>query len=259
MKKLKSLFGLVLAAGMSTSVSAAGLDINSLIAGTKAQYQPKFTALTEDMTSALSYKAVSPAARLGGGLLLVGFDVGAEVSLTELANKDSYLSSLPSGVDSISYLPVPKLHAIVGIPFGIDAGLVYATVPGVDMSYMGGELKYSFVSGNIALPAIAVRGTYTQLQGIDEFKLSTYGWEVGVSKGFGVGIVITPYASGGQVYGNSSSNIEVLGVKAFDDESISQWKYSLGLNLKLALLNLAAEMDQTGDAQTYSMKVGLRF
>jgi hypothetical protein len=80
------------------------------------------------------------------------------------------------------------------------------------------------------------------------------GYELTASKGFGVGIVLTPYLGLGQVFSTASSSIA-----AFQDEDITQFKWFLGASLKLAFFNIGVEMDQTGDAQSYSGKVSFRF
>ena len=205
-----------------------------------------FEAFTKDIGAALSYKAVSPAEPLG----LLGFDVGIEVTGTSLENIDKWGNAI--GDTDLSILPFPKLHIHKGLPLGIDLGLVYSSLPGADLSYIGGEVRYSFVSGNVAMPAIAVRGTYTQLMGVDEVDLNTKGLELTVSKGF---LMFTPYVGVGNVW--TSGELSYAGVSADADPSMFKWFG--GLNLNLGLLNIVGEMDQTGDAKSYTMKLGLRF
>lgn len=244
---------------LSASSMAAGLDLAKL-AGAEAQ--PKFKAASEDLAAAMSYKAVTPAAPLGGGLPIpVGFDVGVEVTATELVNKDKYKDMLPSAMD-VSYLPLPKIHAHLGVPFGFDFGLSYAGYPGVDISNFGGELRYSFVSGNIAIPAVSLRGTYSKFAAGDVYDITSMGYELTASKGFGIGIVLTPYLGLGQVFSTASSSVKnPLDTTAnlFSDEDITQFKWFVGASLKLALFNIGVEVDQTGDAMTYSGKASIRF
>jgi len=213
----------------------------------------EFDALSEDLGAVLSYKAIAPAEPLG----LLGFDIGLEGSFTGLESVDKWGEALETDVD---YLPLVKLHAHKGLPFGIDVGAVYSQIPSTDIQYMGAELRYSFVSGNIALPAVAVRGTYTTLLGIDELDFSTMGLELTVSKGF---LMATPYAGIGQVW--VSSDLDYTGDSGLPADKVSLssdpslFKWFVGLNFNLGLMNLAAEVDTTGDAVTYSGKLGLRF
>lgn len=222
-------------------------------------FQNKFDLLTEDLGAAFSYKAITPAEPLAGGILPIGFDFGAEVSTVQAANIDEWRDAL--GISSsIDFVPVPKVHLHVGIPFGLDFGAVYAPIPGTDVQYMGGEVRYSFLSGNVALPAVAVRGAYTTVSGIDEWEFNNTSVELTVSKGF---LMLTPYAGIGNVWTTSNLSYveDVTGTNQtlkFESE-ISMFKWFVGLNFNLGLLNLAAEVDQTGETMSYSGKVGFRF
>jgi len=205
--------------------------------------------LTEDLGAAMSYKAITPAEPLG----ITGFDIGFETTFTSLSNVDSWGNAI--GTTSLDVLPLPKIHAHKGLPFGIDIGLAYAQIPGSNIKYLGGELRYSFVSGNVALPAIAVRGTYTTILGVDGVSFSTKGVEATVSKGF---LFLTPYGGLGYQLADSEFETGVVGVGTLD-ESVSMFKWFAGLNINMGLLNIAGEVDQTGDAMSYSAKLGFRF
>ena len=240
MKLFKSLVaGMVLSLAASSAWAIESLDPSKLTGDT-------FESFTKDMGSTLSYKAISPAEPLG----LLGFDIGIEITGTSLQGIETWGSAI--GDTDLSLLPLPKIHAHKGLPFGIDVGLVYATLPMADISYIGGELRYSFVSGNLALPAVAVRGTYSQLMGVDEVSLSTKGVELTVSKGF---LMFTPYGGIGNVWTNGELSV----LNTVEEADVSQFKYFVGLNLNLGLMNLVAEMDQTGDAKSYTAKMGFRF
>lgn len=217
----------------------------------KSLGQPTFKALSEDLAAALSYKAITPAEPLG----MPGFDIGLEVTATSPQNVDKWGSAI--GDTDLSLLPLPKLHAHVGLPFGIDVGAVYSMMPGINIKYLGGELRYSFVSGNTLIPAIAVRGAFTTLSGVDALDLSTKSLELTVSKGF---LMFTPYAGLGNVWATSSSDVKLVGTtNAFSDEDLSLFKMFVGLNINMGLVNVAFEADKTGDAPSYSGKLGFRF
>lgn len=246
MKKYGILLGLTLSlsATQAMAVSTFGIDKLSGLG------QSTFKALSEDMAAALSYKAITPAEPLGP----LGFDIGLEATMTELASVDKWGSAI--GTTSLSYLPLPKLHLHKGLPLGIDLGAVYSSVPGAGISNAGGEIRYSFVSGNVAIPAVAARLSYTTLLGVDAYKLSNTGLELTVSKGF---LFFTPYAGVGNVWSSASSSLSAAGVQVFKDESLSLFKWYVGFNLNMGLMNLAFEMDQTGEAASYSGKLGFRF
>jgi len=229
----------ILALGFATC--AAADDLNQL----QLLTQPQFRNLSEDLGSALSYKPVSPAEPLG----LTGFDVGLEVTATELQHRDAWERA--SSSDAPSTLMVPKLHVIKGLPLGFDVGAFYSAVPDRDISLWGAEVRYAILEGGTVSPAVSVRGTYTKLNGVDDLNFDTKGLELSVSKGFAM---LTPYAGIGRVWVDSRPDSLLL-----SSESFQQTKYYVGANLNLAVLNLALEYDHTGDANTYGVKLGWRF
>lgn len=233
----KTLFATLLC---SSSLAFASADLDNLQATSQAQ----FRGIAEDLGSALSYKSLSPAEALG----VTGFDIGIEVTATKLKSTQAWNQATG---DSIDYLPVPKLHIHKGLPFNIDVGAFLAMIPSTDMKLFGGELRYTFVSGNTAVPAVAVRGTYTRLAGIDQLDFDSKSVEVTVSKGF---VMFTPYAGMGKVWSVSTPHVGSL-----TEESISQNRIFAGLNINMGITNIALEADKTGDAPTFGAKVGLRF
>ena len=86
--------------------------------------------------------------------------------------------------DIPSTLPVPSLRFVKGLPYNIDLGLSYSRVPSADLDLWGGELRWAILEGSAATPAVAVRGTYTKLSGVDQLKMHTYSADVSISKGF---------------------------------------------------------------------------
>lgn len=204
--------------------------------------QAEFGKLAKDLTAAGSYKSVSPAEPLG----IVGFDIGVEASATKMDNSDIWRKA---GGDS-STVYMPRLHVHKGLPFGIDIGASLTQVPGSDIKLIGAELKYAIVSGNVALPAVAIRAAATRLSGVDQLDMDTRSLELTVSKGF---LNMTPYAGVGRVWGDLSPNVGGL-----RKEKPTANKVYAGLNFNLGIANLAAEVDRTGGNQTASLKLGFR-
>jgi hypothetical protein len=237
MKKL-----LVLACTLGIAQPAMAGSINNL----GALLQPEFRNFSEDLGSALSYKAIAPAEALG----VTGFDIGLSVSQTSLTKSASLWNKV--GVSNISNLYVPKLHVAKGLPLDIDVGAFISTIPTTGINLLGGELKWAFLPGSTVMPAVAVRGSLTKLTGVNQLALDTKGLDVSVSKGFAM---FTPYAGLGKVWTNSTPDAATGLAK----ESFSQNKLFVGGNLNLGLTNLAAEYDKTGSAKTVSVKLGFRF
>lgn len=233
----KTLFlALALAAG---GVNAA--DIDDL----GALNQREFLRFSEDLGAALSYKALAPAEPLG----VTGFDIGVEVSATQLENSD--LFERVTDDSDLDTVLIPKVHLHKGLPFGIDVGLMYAAIPDSNVNLTGAELRYAFIEGGVAMPAVALRGTWSRMGGVDQLDLETRGLELTVSKGFAM---LTPYAGVGQVWVDSEPNVTGL-----DDESFTLGKYYVGANLALGLVSIGLEVDKTGDAQTFGGKLALRW
>lgn len=237
---MKRTIAAAMLAATSTGAQAGG-DIDRL--GDLAQSE--FRLLSEDLGAALSYKALAPAEPLG----ITGFDVGIEATATDMEH--SALFDKASSGSGFSTLPVAKLHLHKGLPFNFDVGAFLSTAPDSNIRLFGAELRYAFLEGGVAMPAIAVRGTYTRLTGVDQLDFDTRGVELTISKGFAM---LTPYAGIGRVWTTSAPDVAFLA-----EEDFSQDKYYVGANLNFGLMNLAVEGDKTGDAASYGLKLGLRW
>lgn len=226
----------------STSAMAGDLTVSSLA-------QDEFKDLSENLTAALSYKSVTPAEALSSGILPFGFDVGVEVSSTAIDN-DSVFNTAFSG-DSPSALIIPKLHAHVGLPFGIDVGAFLTSIPSTNISLKGAELRYAIIDGGTLTPAVGLRAATTSVSGVDNYEFSSRSVELTASKGFAM---LTPYAGIGKVWADSKDETGTL-----QDVDVSQSKVFAGININLGLLNIVVEGDKTGGYSTYSGKLGFRF
>jgi hypothetical protein len=208
--------------------------------------QTQFRLLSEDLGAALSYKPLIPAEPLG----VPGFDIGVAVTGTDL--KNPLLLSIASAGQSVDTLmPVASVRAHVGLPFGIDVGAAYSQATDSNIEFWGGELRWAFIEGSTALPAVAIRASYTGSTGVDQLKLETAGVDLSISKGIAM---FTPYGGIGQVWVKSTPQ----GVPTLQEESFSQTKFYAGVNVFLGV-NFAFEVDSTGEIVTYGAKVGLRF
>lgn len=234
--KLFPLTAIAFAATLAAPAFADDLDTVRNLA------QTEFSMLAKDLTAVGSYRSLSPAEPLG----IVGFDIGLEVSGTKMEHSDIWRKA---GGDS-STVYMPRLHVHKGLPFGIDVGASLTALPGSDIKLIGAEIKYAIISGNVALPAVAIRAAATRLSGVDQVDMNTRSLELSVSKGF---LNVTPYAGVGRVWGNVTPNVANL-----RKESPNANKLFAGLNFNLGIANLAAEIDRTGDNQTASVKLGFR-
>ncbi len=235
---MKKLFLItVMSIFLSTASWAADIDPTGLA-------QTQFKDLSKELGFGLSYFPMAPAESLG----ILGFDIGVEATAVDINENKGFWSIMG---DFPGMLPIPKLHVQKGLPFGIDLGAIYSQVPTTNISLWGGEVKWAFLKGGITMPAVAVRGTYTKLNGVDNLDLNTMGYDISISKGF---LMFTPYAGVGQVKIESEpKNIPLL-----EKESITETKYFAGLKASLGFLNAVAEAD-FAEVPAYSLKVGVGF
>ncbi len=232
----------MLAGASLLPTAARAADINSINLLTQQQ----FRLLSEDLGATLSFKPLIPAEPLG----ITGFDVGVAVTATDL--KNAVLLSLASSGESVdTLLPVASLRAHKGLPWGIDLGASYVQLPDSNVKLWGGELRWAVLEGSTALPAIALRGSFSATSGIDQLKMQTAGADISISKGI---LMFTPYAGVGQVWVKSTPQ----GVPGLTEESFTQTKVFAGVNINLGV-NLAFEVDSTGGITSYGAKIGLRF
>ncbi len=227
---------------MTNLASAREIDLIQFLT------QKQFESLSEDLGAALSYRSITPAEHLG----LTGFDLGAAITYTELENFEEWQNAVSSSSD-LDYVIAPKLYLHKGLPFGIDVGGFLGSSSNSDVDLFGVEVKYALLKGGVAKPAIGLRAAYTQLDGIDQLEMDTASLDISISKGF---VMLTPYAGAGVVWVNATPEKEA---SILDEEDPQLSKFFAGLNVNLALLNLAFEADKTGDSTSYSVKVGFRF
>ena len=210
--------------------------------------QGDFEDLSKEVGLLISYVPLSPAEPLG----ILGFDIGLEVTGANISS-GPWEKAL-SDAKPPDYLILPKIHVQKGLPFGIDVGAVFSTVPGSNITLFGGEVKYAVLKGSIVSPAVAVRGTYTTLSGVDDIDASTYSLDASVSKGFGP---ITPYAGLGQVWISASENVNDSLIN-LDDVSTSATKLFLGAKLKILLVSIVLQAD-ISDVNMYSARANVSF
>lgn len=227
--------------GLISTSPAWAQDIDQL----QNAAQAEFRLLSEDLGAALSYHAQIPSEPLG----LAGFDIGVGVTATRFEHSGIWQKVTSDDAEATLYVPTLRLHK--GLPAGFDIGLTYASIPGSNIRYTGGELRYAILEGSATSPAIAVRGSLTKLSGVDQLGFETQGLDISISKGFAL---LTPYAGVGRVWVESTPHVSGL-----QKEKFSLTKVFVGLGINFAVLNLNLQADRTGDASSYSVKLGWRF
>lgn len=209
--------------------------------------QSEFRSVSEDLGAAFSYKPIAPTEAQG----ITGFDIGVEVSGTDIGKSAAALRKAGASDSAMDTLMSSKLHVHKGLPLGFDVAAFMGNVSVINVNLVGAEVRYALIDGGVATPAVGVRGAYTSMNGANQLSLKTRSLDISVSKGF---TVLTPYAGIGQVWVDSSPNVGALG-----SENFSMGKVFAGLNVNMGLLNLAFEVDRTGNTSTWGAKLGLRW
>jgi hypothetical protein len=216
--------------------------------------QSEFKDLSTELGLAISYVPLAPAEPLGG--LLPGFDAGVEMTVVKISKDSKFWSDFSEGTSLPAYLPFPKVHVQAGFPLvPLDLGVVYSQVPNTDIKLIGGEIKYAVLKGGVFMPAVAVRGAYTKLFGIDVIDISTKSLDLSISKGL---LMLTPYAGVGQVWITSTPKPTAAGV-ILERDDITEIKPFVGFKFSfLPVLNMVAEAD-FAKVKEYSLRFNVHF
>jgi len=230
-------------AALAAPLAASATDFNTL----GALSQTEFNLFTKDLGAATSYKQLAPAAPLG----ITGFDIAVASAFTNTQYPELWRKAA-GGADLPGTIPVPGVRLAKGLPFGIDIGATYATLPKVDAKLAGLELRWAALQGGLVAPAIGLRLAVTQLSGVDQLSLTNTSFDVSISKGFPF---VTPYGGVGAV----RTSAKAKGVATLASESPTQARVFGGLHLNLGLFDITAEGDRTGKTTSTSVRLGFRF
>jgi hypothetical protein len=244
-KKAAGMIVSLLMAFSSPVFAGTNIDISKFPGG-----QKEFDDLSRQVGLAISYTPLAPAAPLG----LLGFDVGVEATLVHIDAKEQFWRDAidPLGVKKPpSYILFPKIHAQKGLPLGFDVGVTYAKAPGSNIGLVGGELKWAVLKGTLVTPAVAIRGDYTKLVGVNDLDLNVYGADISISKGFAF---ITPYAGIGEVW-ISSKETSVIDLK---QANLNETKGFLGVKFSFFVVSFVAEADFS-KVPSYSGRLNVSF
>jgi hypothetical protein len=225
--------------------------------------QEDFKSFSRDLGMAISYVPLSPAAPLGD--TLPGFDAGIEASYVKLdkgslwyQKMDKTMTATGTTIELPNALAIPRVHIQVGLPIiPLDFGVSMSKIPNSSIKLVGYEVKYAILEGGIAMPAVAIRGAYTKLSGIEALDISTKSVDLSISKGVAI---FTPYAGVAQVWISSEANHSVAftGTK-LQNEEIRKPKAFAGVKTKIfPFVNLVLEGDFS-TVNVYSARLNVNF
>lgn len=205
-----------------------------------------FESMAEDLVATIDYKAAGPAEATG----VTGFGLGLVTTYVPV-DKDDWAAV--TGSNDFSAIGLVGLQATKGLPFGIDLGLFYATAPSSNVDAIGGEIRYAFLKGGAATPAVALRLSHVVVSGIDSFDLDSTALDLGVSKGFGP---FTPFGGIGYVKGSADPTDPTASAAVGGEAKVDEMKLYAGARLSLGLIEFTPELDKVGDVTSYSLRIG---
>lgn len=226
----------VLLLGATASVSAKDVEI------TCSGCQAAFESVAGDLVATIDYRAMGPAEAAG----VTGIGVGVVAGYVPVDDKNQWQTVTGQNFDGLGLV---GLQVTKGLPFDLDVGAFYTTVPGTNVDVYGGELRYAFLAGSTTTPALALRASYVTVAGIDSFDLDSKSVELALSKGFGP---ITPYVGVGYVWGSADPDAST----GLTEAKVEETKANIGVCLSLGLFEITPQVGQVGDGVTYAMRLG---
>ena len=229
---------------MALPLSAAD-DISFNPAITQADFQ-KFSRIVEQ---GIFPSPIQP----GGAAGLLRFDVSIAATAVQIDPQATYWTRAVNKKITIgdNYVAVPRLVVSKGLGAASITGS-YAKLGSTGGSILGGTLDVPIINGGLLKPTLALRGSYATLQGIDVYKVNTYGLELFLGKGFGP---ITPYGAVGKQRGDAKGTVAPS--FTLRDKS-TMTRYTVGAAINLLVLRFNIEANQA-EQRSYGAKVGFGF
>lgn len=220
-------------------------------------FDPSLTQEEFDRLSLLAGEAIFASPVDSPGTIgLLDFEIGLAATAIDVEQEAPYwVKSVPEDILVDGRLLVPR----VVVSKGLGAASItasYGVVGDSDAHVLGGSIELPLIRGSLTRPALAIRGVYSQLQGVDEADLTSYGAQVLIGKGIGP---VTPYAGYGRMWIASEARIAVPDSDPIVLESdLEQDLLTVGAKLDLFLLKFVVEGSRADDWQ-YSARVGFGF
>ncbi len=208
----------------------------------------EFKDFTKELGTAIQFNPMGPAEPLG----ITGFDISLETSVADIGNDKSYWENMSEDNDPDSYLFFTKLHAAKGLPYDIDVEGMFEAATGTNIKAFGLAVKWAFLNGSAATPAVALRASYSQLVGVDDLSLNTLSADILISKGI---LMFTPYAGLSATSVNSSEDSDKVDL---DNVHTAVYNGLVGVQASLTILSFKAEIS-IGEIPKYNFSIGIKF
>lgn len=219
--------------------------------------QDNFDKAVRDLGTAFSYVPADPAESHG----IIGFNAGVAATAVELPDQNPYMDDAFGSKDAPGTLFLPKVQLEKGLPL-VEVGGFAAGDPDGNARLFGAHVKYPLLDGGLTTPAVSLRGHGTQLTGVDDLDLRTYGGDLSISKGFDVPLLlgITPFAgySMFQISGDYAGNDSTL-QSNLDESTTTENRIFAGTRISLPMLNFVLEADIADEIEMYTARVNFGF
>ncbi len=225
-------------------------DIQFDPAGIGLATQADFDTFITELGSGIHFTPMAPAKTLG----IVGFDLCLETVVADVGDHKQSWQYMVEDNDTFSYLAMGRFHVQKGLPFRTDIGAMIQAVPNSNILAWGLELKHGIIKEGLVLPSLTVRGSYTQLEEVDDIGLSVYGLDLLISKDF---LMVTPYGgvSALRIEGCDKSSLATGFQKAEEHEM----QAIAGLQISPFPLCIVSVEAVFGEVPLYGIKLGVGF
>jgi len=193
----------------------------------------ELTDLVEAVADVIVFPNVGPA-EPGG---LTGFDILGVAGGPQVDTDDAWWDHGVDGDTTAGVFYGTRLVARKGLPAGLDVGVQVGKVMGEQ--FWGADLKWAFLHGGAISPALALRASYSRLEG-DALDVEVAEAQAVVSKGFAM---LTPYAAVGyrRVEGNGAPGDGSVVLAVGAEERMTG---AVGVRLTLLPVRVVAEVRQ---------------
>jgi hypothetical protein len=215
--------------------------------------QAEFVKFSRLIGQGIFATPVQPARTSG----FLGFDVGVAATAMKInKNEPFWVHSVPQGSGFVrgNYAAIPRLVVSKGFGAG-TLSVSYAQFSNSNVKTYGGALDLPIIRGTLASPELAVRGSYATVSGVNVLKLSTYGLEVFLSKGFGP---LMPYAAVGRMRTDSRGTVSLTPVSLTLRNQSNISRYTAGLRFSLVVPKFVIEATQA-EQRSYAAKISFGF
>jgi hypothetical protein len=216
-----------------------------------------FNNLVLDLGEVFAPRIGNPAETLGQA----GFAFSAMGSVSFIPNTNEYWQLVVEDGDPPPAMFTGHVQVRKGLPFSFEmvGNMTYLT--NSEMFAVGADLKWALHEGFFYMPDVAVRGSVNTILGSEYLNLVTAGWDVSISKNFGLGGVVSlaPFAGYQNLYVIGSSRLinaypqdprppqtnsqnEVFAPEfVFDQHTASVNRFFLGTRLNVWILSFVLE------------------